>query len=611
MRLPVILLSLLLLIKLTQAQVYPPPACVNYQDGNIIICPPDSVPDYTGGLFGYNIYLDEEFLDFVPFTSPTDTLIYTFNPLPLPGNRVFCAKTVYQSWISDQNCDSTLVYYGYDIPFTEDWSSGSFETNNWTQEGGLWTITEETGNPSPSVEFQGNAGLTDYFVPLTSYLFIAESNSVSNVHIEFEVKLESVSSSGDEKLYIQCWDWTTQSWYGTPNYYGLSNEEGSFDWKNFKRNFFGHEGVIFRVRIVVEGANSNDISSWQVDNIKIYRTCYGSADLSAALNSDNKIELSWETPTGCGEYWNYIYQYTYGTNGSVGTGSQAEFDVAARWTPAMLVDYANKSVSRIYFYPSETNAIYKVRIWEGDPPELAYEQMVPDPLIDQWNTVVLDPAHPIDISQMLWIGYHIEANTGYPAGIDVGPAYDGFGNMMYWEGQWQTLIDVNPDLDYNWLIEAYAGVGNPMYCGSRIYRKINDGDYLRIADIGMTGYYMDEDADLSNLNCYMATNVVAKNNDTCESFYSNEACILPVGLPEHQDEPGILIYPNPLNDWLFIEMPEKIMDLQLLDMTGRVVFETRNVARKLAIPVDGLSNGIYLLKVAVEDRHINRKVLIR
>ena len=41
---------------------------------------------------------------------------------------------------------------------------------------------------------------------------------------------------------------------------------------------------------------------------------------------------------------------------------------------------------------------------------------------------------------MLWIGYHVQALTGYPAGTDEGPAIDGYGNMMFWEGHWQTLL---------------------------------------------------------------------------------------------------------------------------------------------------------------------------
>jgi len=51
--------------------------------------------------------------------------------------------------------------------------------------------------------------------------------------------------------------------------------------------------------------------------------------------------------------------------------------------------------------------------------------------------------------------------SGYPAGCDAGPADDGFGNMMYYQGAWSTLIELNPDLDYNWNIQGYVGYSAP------------------------------------------------------------------------------------------------------------------------------------------------------
>ena len=59
----------------------------------------------------------------------------------------------------------------------------------------------------------------------------------------------------------------------------------------------------------------------------------------------------------------------------------------------------------------------------------------------------------IDVAQELWVGYHIHNDTGYPAGVDNGPAIDGYGNWLYWNS-WQTLLEVNPDIDYNWSIKA-------------------------------------------------------------------------------------------------------------------------------------------------------------
>ena len=49
--------------------------------------------------------------------------------------------------------------------------------------------------------------------------------------------------------------------------------------------------------------------------------------------------------------------------------------------------------------------------------------------------------------------------------MDDGPAIDGYGNMMNFGG-WQTLLQINPELDFNWNIAAHlvtvAGVTMPL-----------------------------------------------------------------------------------------------------------------------------------------------------
>jgi hypothetical protein len=590
------------------SQVYPPPSCVNYNNGLLTICPPDSVPANTGGLLGYNVNLDGEFIENLPAGSPEDTVTMTFDPLPLPGYRTFCANAVYQDWISDFTCDTALVYYGYDLPFTENWSSGSFETNNWTGTGGYWTI-ENNGAPELSVSFSGDAVLTNYFVPLTSFIFLADSIFEGNIRLTFSLKLDCNNSTGAEKLYPQVWDWENQVWnnaiYPLP-----SNSNGSIDWTDYTAYLTNTRGKLFKVRFVAQGEISTDISKWYIDNIHVFRTCLVPGGLSTGLNDENQVELWWSSPTGCGEYWLFLWWYNYESGNSIGTGDAAEFDVAARWTADQLADYENTVVNRIYFFPAEAAAEYTVRVWKGDSATLVYEQTVPNPEINHWNYVQLEDPPLIDISQDLWIGYHIETSTGYPAGVDVGPAVNGNGNMMYWEGQWKTLLEINPELDYNWLIEGYIGEGNPQYCGNRIYRKINGGDYIRIVDIPMDFYFLDDQADPADLNCYMVTDVFAKNYDTCESPYSNESCLQPVIIQEDNLVEDLLIYPNPASDELFISSSSEIIEMQMIDITGRIVYIERKPTQLVKIPVRDYSSGVYFLKISLKEKLMFRKVVI-
>lgn len=591
------------------SQYYPPPACIGYDDFTVTICPPDSIPSYSGGLLRYNLYLDEDYVDFIPAIDPADTVLYAFDPLPDPGQHDFCAKAVYMNWISEPTCDSGLIYYGMPVPFTEDWSSGSFEVNSWQAEGDRWDISADTGREAPSAVYHGQSGLTDYAEALTSYVFLGDSLHVSSLYVEFDLKLNSLNSTGDEKLLPQYWDWTNRAWYGNMNI-EPSNENGSFDWKHYTMRLNTVTGRLFRVRFLAEGANSDDIEGWYIDNVHVYRACMAPDDLQAQMNWAGQIELHWSTPT-CGNP--YPYELSYCSPDlyvSIGTGTETVFDVAARWTPAMLTNYSNRNINTINFFPAESNAVYSVRIWQGDSANLVLEELVIEPVIGEWNHVPLDSPYPIDISQMLWIGYHVETETGYPAGVDGGPADDGYGNMLYWNGEWSTLLEINPELDYNWMISAFVSPPNPVYCGNRIYRKVNQGQYGLIADIPMDYYYLDETADPDSLNCYLVSDVIAKNGDTCESGFTNESCVVPTGLADNPVSEEILIYPNPTEGILYIQSSSVIDRTEVYDLTDRLVFEAVFSSSKEIIDLSSLSPGVYIVRIFSGNKCIVRKILL-
>ena len=44
--------------------------------------------------------------------------------------------------------------------------------------------------------------------------------------------------------------------------------------------------------------------------------------------------------------------------------------------------------------------------------------------------------------------------TGHPASCDPGPELNGYGNMIYFNGEWATLTELNATLTYNWMIKA-------------------------------------------------------------------------------------------------------------------------------------------------------------
>jgi len=174
------------------------------------------------------------------------------------------------------------------------------------------------------------------------------------------------------------------------------------------------------------------------------------------------VNVTWEAPgTGGGEW---IRWDTGENNDSIGTGGAADFDIASRWPVANLADYQGMSLYAVEYFPAQA-ASFSVRVWTGGdvtaPGTMVCDQVITNPTLAAFNTVVLDTPVPIVAGQELWFGIRCNATSGYPAGCDAGPAHDGLGNMMYFQGAWSTLLQLAPTLDYDWNLVGYVGFSAP------------------------------------------------------------------------------------------------------------------------------------------------------
>ncbi len=75
---------------------------------------------------------------------------------------------------------------------------------------------------------------------------------------------------------------------------------------------------------------------------------------------------------------------------------------------------------------------------------------------------------------------------------------------------------------------------------------------------------------------------------------------------------SILVYPVPASDVLVVEIPVGLAEhqIQLYDVLGRLVFETEGRSKKHFINIEALQNGIYLLRLELNDNTVLRKVAI-
>ena len=180
-----------------------------------------------------------------------------------------------------------------------------------------------------------------------------------------------------------------------------------------------------------------------------------------AEEAGNNVNITWMAPGTAGGEW---IHYDSGENDdSIGTGGAADFDVAVRFPPSALTEYAGMSLHALKVWPAQAGQ-FSLRVWTGGtasaPGTMVVDQAF-TPVLDTYNTVVLDNPVMITGTEELWFGYRCNVTSGYPAGTDAGPATNGFGNMMYFQGEWSTLLDLAPTLNYNWNIQGYVGYSAP------------------------------------------------------------------------------------------------------------------------------------------------------
>lgn len=185
--------------------------------------------------------------------------------------------------------------------------------------------------------------------------------------------------------------------------------------------------------------------------------------IATEINNGTAVQISWQEPLVPEEGW---IHYDSGQNfNAFGTAGSANFEVAARFPADSLAAYAGGYLQAVKIWPA-MGGNFVVHIWLGGnalgPGPMVLSQPI-IPVLNTWNTVMLNTPILITGTEELWIGYLCDTTGFNPAyaGFDEGPAVNGFGNMILWQDQWTTLLAVNSYCDFNWNIQGYVGLTPP------------------------------------------------------------------------------------------------------------------------------------------------------
>ena len=539
------------------------------------------------------------------------------------------------------------VSFGNSIPFIEDWSSASFQTQQWDVESINWIFDFSIGNPAPSAEFISIPALTNYNYGIISYPILGSEIVNEEIYLEFDYMLDDNNFTGLEFMTVKIWE--NGVWHEVANY----ANEGDIDWTTEHIDISEFAlGNDFKVGFFANGTNSMDIEGWYIDNINVYSECKAPSELTAEVEpcaTFEKVYLNWKLDPPIGEW----LQYDDGTNGnSIGLEVGGAFEVSAYWSTSTMEQYIGTNLTEVEVYINDPTITAMIKIYgEGtatEPGALLAEKAF-DGVATSWITVVLDS--PILIAgEDMWIGYYGDAPASGAnfAGTDSGPAVAGFGDMISMDGiTFESMAD-SYGFDYNWNIHGfltdadggkilvkpvkatpvvYSG-GIPAisknntaintatnrhrdFVSFNIYRNFNEAGY-ELLEEGITDYTYIDTVYYWDNNWTSYYYVIAIY-DHCISNFSNEVIIIifPPGIDENNPNNLIQIFPNPSVNNVYINSKVGINKITVFDEIGKLVYEKKVVEdNNIKINTSSFESGVYFVKIYTNEGVVVRRVAI-
>lgn len=591
------------------------------------------------GLTGYSIYRNDSLmgeitgtayeyfdLDVQPgFHTYNITAVYDLEPYGNPGEV--------QESMPGEPVDISWICCNY-LPFTEEFNTGLFETNQWTRGGDNWRIAGQMGNPYPSAEFYPWPGLTDYAQPLTSSSIIATGIIDGKIYLEFDLDHSPVNPTGTEFLAIEVFDGS--NWIRLEEIDNLKII--TWETKKYDITWFV-KGKLFNIRFLAFGSDVSNIAYWRIDNINIYRACDAPEDLDGYSYYPYmpRVELYWNFAPMAPPDWLF---YDDGSNyDAIGLTGGGTFYTAIRFTSQQLEQYAGRTISMFRFFPVEQGSSFKLMIWKGaGAAQLIYQQPVITYTPGAWNDIQLNLPQTILPNTEYWFGYVCNhPSYDYSAGVDNGPAVAGFGDMISLDGAiWESMVTAY-GLNYNWnlrvMVEsAEGGVAELMPAVDTLMANASDGKPLKAGvfkraglsrragteklpdnpnertfryfqvyrdnePLGITEetYYIDTDSGLIPWE-YYSYYVVAVYED-CEGISEEVEVRYGEISTEEVETAGLKLFPNPAEDELIIGLNNDITQIIIIDNVGRVIY-SRDVKGEESVHLD-VSNykaGIYMIR---------------
>ena len=351
-------------------------------------------------------------------------------------------------------------------------------------------------------------------------------------------------------------------------------------------------------------------------------------DVTTSTDGKN-ILVKWKEP---------IYQQMiYRGNGTayLSLGFKQPFYFGQRWNKEDLKPLHGHLVESVSFIPTSGSS-YTLNIIQG---KRKYVQKLTNLPFDKLIEIPLKESFVIDASQELIIAFHAEAklSTAYPAVMDEGPAVNGKGNLISFDGEtWEYLYEPSENENYDFNFFLAATVSSKTKDIPTIKTASNDTTLLskssaipiltRISEVGsslrssqasafptITGYNIYRNGSkIGNVPNKFITQYIDKQAPTGSILYQVSTLY---GKDESKkadadkevnvgNEKIILsettISPTVFTDQVELFGNEKVDLLEVITLDGKTVIRQKNPGK--IVYTGSLSSGIYIFRIHTDGK---------
>ncbi len=383
---------------------------------------------------------------------------------------------------------------------------------------------------------------------------------------------------------------------------------------------------------VAASYTNGKISDKVCDDIEFGIACNPIRNLNITT-TNNKAVLTWKEPSlNSSQEVDLSWSFDF-SNNSVGTGNQADFDVAHRYEVSDLTNYVGWHLTKVTFYPNTDNCEYSIRAWIGANAEnMVLDQLVREPNIQAETVVEVEGNVVIEPNKEFWVGYRCNTLSGYPAGIDFGPAISGKGDMLkFSDDDW---ISISTDLDgfnNNFVIVATIANGKGEVANITLQDDLNrKGTGVlekQHIDTNEKAYNYNSSKDIDFLYSIYKDGVLIgtteeltfTDNDvedgtfeycvgveygTCVAEQVCKEVTISIGI---EDSKNIVVYPNPTNN--IVNIDGIIVNyVYVYNNVGQLVDKVQNNQ----INVSNYAKGIYTLNIlSIDGNSYKAKIVVQ